>query len=79
MPVRSPTLNAASDQTMSLSQDPLLTKGFSNVVSTVTEGEETNENVSKEKLSNMRLMMKTFVDGALREKEQVNYIKGCFI
>lgn len=71
MPVRSPTLNAATDQTMSLTQDP---KGFATVVpTTLVEGEETNENVSKEKLNNMRLMMKTFVDGALREKEQVNY------
>lgn len=74
MPVRSPNLNATVDQPMSIVQDPILTKSFSsNIIPTLAENEETNENVSKEKLSNMRLMMKTFVDGALREKEQVNY------
>jgi RNA polymerase I-specific transcription initiation factor RRN3 len=48
-----------------------------NTSPTLSEKEETNENVSKEKLANMRLMMKTFVMGALREKEQVNYFISC--
>ena len=73
MPVRSPTLNATADITTSIMQEPSLSKGYSALAPTMIESEETNENVSKEKLSNMRLMMKTFVDGALREKEQVNY------
>lgn len=34
--------------------------------------EETLETVSKEKLANMTLMMRTFALGALREKEEVS-------
>ncbi|GAA5801802.1 RNA polymerase I-specific transcription initiation factor RRN3 [Helicostylum pulchrum] len=66
MPVRSPTMNATVDQTM-IQDSPTLK---ANAV--LAEAEETNENVSKEKLTNMKLMMKTFVLGALREKEQGN-------
>lgn len=65
MPARSPTMNIALPQD-SLSQE--LTKA------SMIPVEETNENVSKEKLNNLKLMMKTFILGALREKEQVNYI-----
>lgn len=71
MPVRSPTMNATVDQTM-IQDSPTLK---ANAV--LAEAEETNENVSKEKLTNMKLMMKTFVLGALREKEQVNYFISC--
>jgi RNA polymerase I-specific transcription initiation factor RRN3 len=42
-------------------------------IPSISENEETNDNVSKEKLANMKLIMKTFVLGALREKDQVNY------
>lgn len=62
MPVRSPDMK--TDQLMGLPKS-------------LTEREETNENVSKEKMTNMKLMMKTFVLGALREKEQVNYFISC--
>lgn len=77
MPVRSPNLHATADQTLSMvqQQDPLSTK---NIPTLVENAEETNENVSKEKLNNMKLMMKTFVLGALREKEQVNYFISFF-
>jgi hypothetical protein len=71
MPVRSPTLNA------SVVHEPMNQDLAKNAVSTLSEKEETNENVSKEKLTNMKLMMKTFVMGALREKEQVNYSISC--
>jgi RNA polymerase I-specific transcription initiation factor RRN3 len=74
MPVRSPNLHATVDHTMSIVQDSTLSK---NIPTTLAENEETNENVSKEKLNNMKLMMKTFVLGALREKEQVNYTISC--
>lgn len=63
MPVRSPDITSV-DQPMGSPK-------------TMTEREETNENVSKEKMTNMKLMMKTFVLGALREKEQVNYFISC--
>ncbi|RCH96533.1 hypothetical protein CU097_012786 [Rhizopus azygosporus] len=63
MPARSPTMNIALPQD-SLSQE--LTKA------SMIPVEETNENVSKEKLNNLKLMMKTFILGALREKEQGN-------
>lgn len=77
MPVRSPNLHATADQTLSMvqQQDPLSTK---NIPTLIDNAEETNENVSKEKLNNMKLMMKTFVLGALREKEQVNYFISFF-
>jgi RNA polymerase I-specific transcription initiation factor RRN3 len=71
MPVRSPTLNA------SVANEPMNQDLAKNASPTLSEKEETNENVSKEKLANMRLMMKTFVMGALREKEQVNYFISC--
>jgi RNA polymerase I-specific transcription initiation factor RRN3 len=71
MPVRSPTLNA------SVANEPMNQDLAKNTSPTLSEKEETNENVSKEKLANMRLMMKTFVMGALREKEQVNYFISC--
>ncbi|KAI7888754.1 RNA polymerase I-specific transcription initiation factor RRN3 [Mucor mucedo] len=58
MPVRSPDITSV-DQPMGSPKS-------------LTEREETNENVSKEKMTNMKLMMKTFVLGALREKEQGN-------
>ncbi len=64
MPVRSPTINATLPQD-SVSQEPAKIN--------MIPAEETNENVSKEKLNNLKLMMKTFIMGALREKEQVNY------
>jgi RNA polymerase I-specific transcription initiation factor RRN3 len=64
MPVRSPTINATLPQDI-VSQDPAKIN--------MIPAEETNENVSKEKLNNLKLMMKTFIMGALREKEQVNY------
>lgn len=63
MPVRSPEMTTV-DQPMGSPKS-------------LTEREETNENVSKEKMTNMKLMMKTFVLGALREKEQVNYFISC--
>lgn len=66
MPVRSPNMNSAAVQ------DSSEFPKNSNIPPTA-EKEETNENVSKEKLNNMKLIMKTFVLGALREKEQVNY------
>ncbi|KAI9362771.1 RNA polymerase I-specific transcription initiation factor RRN3 [Pilaira anomala] len=71
MPVRSPTMNTAVDQTMMQTQE--LPGMKSNNIPVLEEAEETNENVSKEKLTNMKLMMKTFVLGALREKEQGNH------
>lgn len=71
MPVRSPTMNATVDQTMAQVSPTLKSNGV------LAEAEETNENVSREKLTNMKLMMKTFVLGALREKEQVNYFISC--
>lgn len=66
MPVRSPNMNSTAVQD---SQD--FPKNSN--IPPIAEKEETNENVSKEKLANMKLIMKTFVLGALREKEQVNY------
>ncbi|KAI8368545.1 RNA polymerase I-specific transcription initiation factor RRN3 [Blakeslea trispora] len=65
MPVRSPTMTSTA--TLDSAQD--MTKI---TIPPIAEREETNENVSKEKLTNMKLMMKTFVVGALREKEQGN-------
>ncbi|EPB87298.1 hypothetical protein HMPREF1544_05919 [Mucor circinelloides 1006PhL] len=65
MPVRSPNMNSAAVQ------DSSEFPKNSNIPPTA-EKEETNENVSKEKLNNMKLIMKTFVLGALREKEQGN-------
>lgn len=65
MPVRSPTIIKATLPEDSLSEEP--EKG------SVIPVEETNENVGKEKLNNLKLMMKTFLMGALREKDQVNY------
>ena len=66
MPVRSPTMTSAAtlDSTRDIAKP---------AIPAIAEREETNENVSKEKLTNMKLMMKTFVMGALREKEQVNH------
>lgn len=66
MPVRSPNMNSAAVQDSS--EFPKNSN-----IPPVAEKEETNENASKEKLNNMKLIMKTFVLGALREKEQVNY------
>lgn len=66
MPVRSPNMNSTVVQD---SQD--FPKNSN--IPPIAEKEETNENVSKEKLTNMKLIMKTFILGALREKEQVNY------
>jgi RNA polymerase I-specific transcription initiation factor RRN3 len=63
MPVRSPTINATLPQDI-VSQEPAKIN--------MIPAEETNENVSKEKLNNLKLMMKTFIMGALREKEQGN-------
>jgi hypothetical protein len=37
-----------------------------------SELEESNENVTKEKMANMKLIMKTFFTGAIREKAQVS-------
>ncbi|GAN08251.1 RNA polymerase I-specific transcription initiation factor RRN3 [Mucor ambiguus] len=65
MPVRSPNMSSAAVQ-----DNSEFTK--SSNIPPAAEKEETNENVSKEKLNNMKLIMKTFVLGALREKEQGN-------
>lgn len=73
MPVRSPTLNA------SVVHDPMNQDIAKNLEPSRPEKEETNENVSKEKLANMKLMMKTFVTGSLREKEQVNYFNSLYL
>ncbi|KAG1467765.1 hypothetical protein G6F56_004228 [Rhizopus delemar] len=64
MPVRSPTIIKATLPEDSLSEEP--------EKASVIPVEETNENVGKEKLNNLKLMMKTFLMGALREKDQGN-------
>ncbi|KAI9279832.1 RNA polymerase I-specific transcription initiation factor RRN3 [Sporodiniella umbellata] len=64
MPVRSPTIvNAALPQDL-IPQEA----AKANTIPV----EETNENVSKEKMNNLKLVMKTFIMGALRGKEQGN-------
>jgi hypothetical protein len=72
MPVRSPTIEPITslDQAVSVNNDSVSLKKKG--VSVTNVEEETMETVSKEKLANMKLIMKTFVTGALREKEQVN-------
>jgi hypothetical protein len=60
MPVHSPTLNS------SVANEPMRQDLAKNASPTLSEKEETNENVRK-----------AFVMGALREKEQVNYFISC--
>lgn len=36
--------------------------------------EDSVENINKDKLANMKMMMKTYVLGALREKDQVSRV-----
>ncbi|KAI8994825.1 hypothetical protein BDB01DRAFT_211855 [Pilobolus umbonatus] len=66
MPVKSPNINT-KDQSIAMPTEALIKEPTAVILA-----EETNENVNKEKLNQMKFMMKTFVLGALREKEQVN-------
>lgn len=36
--------------------------------------EDSVENINREKLANIKKMMRTYVDGALREKDQVSWV-----